>query len=302
MSKKLLLVLTIVAVVVLLQSAPVFASSESSSTAGSVVHSYFKSIELVVGEKQAEVNYKPVVMEQAAYVKQGRTLVPLRFIGESLGAQVAWNDTAKQAVIKLGESTMTVTVGSKVAYVDGEMTTLEVPAEIKGGRTFVPLRFVSESFGAFVDYDSEAKSVLVRYVDETGWEIYSATKANLEFAYPEDWKVTSSDDGLMTYFTSPKGSKLTIYFATKKPSDMYTLIKDNAKAAGWIFDAEDIYNSSNKNEGFSLDFKQIDKKNNGTLWNYIYVDPMLDGSYVVDQVIEDEDVEIDNIVMLGIAN
>lgn len=49
------------------------------------------SVELRVGDRLSKVNGNTVFMIQPAFSKDGRTLVPLRFLGESLGAQVAWN-------------------------------------------------------------------------------------------------------------------------------------------------------------------------------------------------------------------
>ena len=45
-----------------------------------------------------------------------------------------------------------LTIGSNVALVDGEVTELDAPAFIEGGRTFVPVRFLAEAFGAEADW------------------------------------------------------------------------------------------------------------------------------------------------------
>lgn len=50
------------------------------------IYDFYKEVNLVVGDKIATVNSKSVTMEQAAYVNNGRTMVPFRFLGESLGA------------------------------------------------------------------------------------------------------------------------------------------------------------------------------------------------------------------------
>lgn len=298
--KGLMLLLTLV-FLSLFQIAPALAAGETSSTASSGNYSYFKNIQLVIGEKEASVNSTPVTLDQAAFTSKGRTLVPLRFIGESLGAQVTWNGKTKQATIKLGGSTLVVTVGSKVAYVDKELTTLDVPAVVVGGRTFVPIRFVSESLGAVVDYDAETQMVMVRYADKTGWKKYEATKIGLTFMYPSDWTVEATNTGLVIDFTSPKGSILEVYTSAQKPSTLYKMYKTALKEDGWTVDAEYFTTKGKIDEGFNVDSRKIDPKTKQMKWKYLYVDPLETGSYIVDENINDENVEMDSVVMGAIA-
>ena len=86
------------------------------------------------------------------YVKNQRTMVPLRFISESLGARVAWNQATSTATITLAGKEIKITLGSKTILVNGKKTALDAPAEYKQGRTFVPIRLISETFGKKVFY------------------------------------------------------------------------------------------------------------------------------------------------------
>ncbi|WP_422661213.1 stalk domain-containing protein [Paenibacillus sp. EC2-1] len=87
------------------------------------------------------------------YVKNQRTLVPLRFISESLGARVAWNQATSVATITHAGKEIKITLGSKTVIVNGKKTALDAPAEYKQGRTFVPLRVISETLGKKVFYN-----------------------------------------------------------------------------------------------------------------------------------------------------
>lgn len=120
-----------------------------------------KTVILVIGDKNATVNGVVYTMDQAAYVKNGRTLVPFRFLAEALGATVGWDANTSTASLNLQGSEVKVTIGSKNASINNTAATLDVPAEVTGGRTFIPLRFVSEALGAKVDYNSETKAVSV---------------------------------------------------------------------------------------------------------------------------------------------
>ncbi|RKO66570.1 ABC transporter substrate-binding protein, partial [Desulfofundulus salinus] len=59
-------------------------------------------VELVIGRYTAHVNGKPVALDMPGKIVDGCTLVPLRFIGESLGAKVDWDETQRTVVIRTG--------------------------------------------------------------------------------------------------------------------------------------------------------------------------------------------------------
>jgi len=86
-------------------------------------------------------------------VENGRTLVPLRAFFEALGAQVDWYGETKTIVAVKDGVQVELAVGAKEALVNGNPVPLDVPAKVEEGRTLVPLRFVSEAFGAQVVWD-----------------------------------------------------------------------------------------------------------------------------------------------------
>lgn len=102
-----------------------------------------------------------------AYVVDGRTMVPVRLIAETLGAEVEWIGSTRQVRITLGGREILLTIGSAVALVDGVETALYsgIPAVIAHDgttkRTMVPLRFVAEQLGASAEWDSERKAAVI---------------------------------------------------------------------------------------------------------------------------------------------
>lgn len=96
-----------------------------------------------------------------AYLEQGRTMVPLRPLLEWMGVQVHFDQGLILA--SKGRERLQLRVGSTEAEVNGQPTTLEIPVAIHDNLTFVPLRFVSESFGAIVQWKPEASGVLLVY-------------------------------------------------------------------------------------------------------------------------------------------
>ena len=94
-------------------------------------------------------------------IESGRTLVPLRTIFEAMGATVNWNAASSTVKATKGSSTITLPVGSRTATVNGKNVSLDVPAKIVNSRTLVPLRFVSESLGAQVDWNNTERLVTI---------------------------------------------------------------------------------------------------------------------------------------------
>ncbi|MCL6479962.1 MAG: hypothetical protein K6T65_16465 [Peptococcaceae bacterium] len=95
-------------------------------------------------------------------IESGTTLVPLRQIFESLGASVSWDAATKKIVAGKDSAVITLSIGSVEAFVNDKKITLNVPPKIVDGRTLVPLRFISESFGAQVDWDQIQEIAVIK--------------------------------------------------------------------------------------------------------------------------------------------
>ncbi|MCX7715624.1 MAG: stalk domain-containing protein [Clostridia bacterium] len=90
----------------------------------------------------------------------GRTLVPLRFIAEAFGADVAWDDATKGITITSGKTEIKMTVDKADYTLNGNAKALDVPATVKEGRTFVPLRAIVEDLGKKVFWDPQGLIVI----------------------------------------------------------------------------------------------------------------------------------------------
>jgi hypothetical protein len=94
----------------------------------------------------------------------GRVLVPLRAIFEALGTDVAWNNNTKTVTATKDSTKITLTVNNKTAKVNAKSIALDVPLKLINSRVLVPTRFVAESLGASVDWDSETRTVSIKSV------------------------------------------------------------------------------------------------------------------------------------------
>lgn len=110
---------------------------------------------------QIAVNGQILRTEAGAFTQNGRVSVPMRDIFESLGASVNYNNLTQQIVAQRGTTVVRMTVGSRQASVNNVPVTLQAPAKTFGGRTYVPLRFVSEALGATVNYNAPTQLVSI---------------------------------------------------------------------------------------------------------------------------------------------
>lgn len=88
------------------------------------------------------------------YIKNGRFLVPLRGVFEEFGAEIYWYDETQSIEIRLNDTVIIMRVNYNYAMVNDNVLILDVAPEIVNGRTYVPLRFVGESMGAYVEWNS----------------------------------------------------------------------------------------------------------------------------------------------------
>lgn len=104
----------------------------------------------VYGEQVVFPDQKPFIDTSV-----NRTYVPVRFVSEALGAEVAWEQSTQTVTINKDSQQILLTIDSDKATVGPEpsqIITLDAPAALVNDRTVVPLRFVSEVLGATVDW------------------------------------------------------------------------------------------------------------------------------------------------------
>jgi outer membrane protein assembly factor BamB len=122
-----------------------------------------KLIILFIGRSTAEINGVPVTLDVPPRIMNGRTMVPFRFVGEAMGAEVGWEASEQKITLTLYGKEIVLRIGSTTAMVNGNPVVLDAPPTIIAGRTLVPLRFVSESLGAKVDWEGTQQRITITF-------------------------------------------------------------------------------------------------------------------------------------------
>ena len=112
----------------------------------------------VDGKKVVFPDAKPFIDEN------GRTLIPVRFVTEDLGATVEWNAQDREVYITKESTRIMIRIDERNIVVNGKIKTMDTKAIIKDDRTYVPIRYVAEELGATVGWDAATRTVIITTV------------------------------------------------------------------------------------------------------------------------------------------
>jgi PKD repeat protein len=129
-------------------------------------------IRLYIDKTTYYVNDEMREMDAAPIIKESRTLLPIRYVAEALGAVVQWDAVERKVTITFKETTIELWIDKNNAKVNGEYKLIDstnpkvVPVIIPTGRTMLPIRFIAENLGCRVDWDPALKEVKITYPAE----------------------------------------------------------------------------------------------------------------------------------------
>lgn len=118
------------------------------------------------GTKAASLNLiidgNNVTKSASPIVKNRRTLVPLRFIGEALGKEVLWNNDEKSVTVSDDSASFKLYIDSKIIdNSDGTLKFTDVAPCIVNRKTYLPLRAIAELMNIGVGYDKASSTVTI---------------------------------------------------------------------------------------------------------------------------------------------
>jgi len=99
--------------------------------------------------------------DQAPVIVDGRTLVPVAGVFQALGFETAWDATTQQVTVTRANTVIVITIGSDTFTTNGVVHNLDVPAQIIGGRTMLPIAAVVSSAGYNVSWNGETRTVVI---------------------------------------------------------------------------------------------------------------------------------------------
>jgi hypothetical protein len=121
-------------------------------------------ITLKIGQSYMDVDGKRVTLDSAPFISsEGRTYVPLRALGEAIGATFVWDNATKKVTYTREGRQINLWVGKTAISVNGVPKETDAAPQILNGRTMVPLRVISENFGFYVKWNNSLKQATLIY-------------------------------------------------------------------------------------------------------------------------------------------
>ncbi len=118
---------------------------------------------VIISEIDGEV--KETTLDVAPFIKNSNTMIPLRGLLEAMGATIEWNGDNQSIKIVKESITIDMQIRNILVYVTNVKGTVRYSFRtapvIKDGRTFIPLRFISENLGYEVAWDGETRTITI---------------------------------------------------------------------------------------------------------------------------------------------
>ena len=155
------------------------------------------------------VNGQAVTPDVPSVILQDRTMIPIRAVLESFGANISFDATKQLVTAVLGDYKLELKINSNAAVLnDSQNLTMDVPAKIINDRTLIPLRFVSESLGLVVGWNPDS---VTASIDLPSGGLPTIPKANLTNVQFQGGTLTSqvtltSDAAITSYQTFTLGN------------------------------------------------------------------------------------------------
>lgn len=218
--------------------------SESSSSKSKII--------LQIDNNTADINGNPKTLDVAPFIIDGRTMVPVRFVGEAFGAKVDWFDAEQRVTLVLDGNTIVLWINKSEAKVNGKTVYMDVPAQILNDRTMVPIRFVSENFNLQVEFDNATRVITITGAAAAQPDTTHTTDADLSYFFgtwslwtpggynsfnpgaqytsgADDGTITINSDGTYVWNSVMDGEITGVWKKTGKSTEMILVAAEGGK-------------------------------------------------------------------------
>lgn len=153
------------------------------------------------------IDGKVVKADPEAFIKNDRTLVPIRIIAEELKAEVTWDNENRTVNITKEDMHVVLPIDSHLIEYTVDNETIynlsDVAPSIKEERTFVPIRLVSNALGVGIEWDNDKRAVIIDSTEKSEIEPFF----DVEISSVKSGQVITGTTNLnVTMASVPKGA------------------------------------------------------------------------------------------------
>lgn len=262
---------------------PVMASNDTQVDVYNQDKQELKSIVFAIGVNEYYINGKTpgVKMDAAPYLDGGRTFVPIRYLGNSLGISdnnIKWLPCCNEASLTLGANNVLMKIDKKQIVCNSQAKDIDVAPQLKPpGRTFLPARYVCEALGFEVDWQND-KYVLVwpkgQPKPDITLLIQQIEQQNINYKNISGYKVPDSLDKDCVHVTGDLADvELSIAVVVNKQESIESNFKIAENILSSKLPAEDvkaIMDYAKQKTGTMIDVKQKEIKISGNKTAEVY--------------------------------
>ena len=238
------------------------------------------TIRLKAGRNWAEVNGESVSLPNPPFESNGTTFVPIRFIGETLGAEVKWLPKEQSVVYTTDRTAIQLWLNGSQAKVNGRVVSLPASPRTVKGTMMVPLRFIADQLGAELSKDSKTEETIL-----TGTMNAASTPSHHAHTEGSSGDGGNGNGGTGRVNQAASADPLTVEITTSFMPAKLTIKK--GQTVKWVnkdtqihtvYDLEDKFKSSNilPNAEYSYTFTET-----GTYTYYCSTHPSMVGEIIV---------------------
>ncbi|MFZ5816133.1 MAG: stalk domain-containing protein [Bacillota bacterium] len=187
---------------------------------------------------QVILDGKPLALNPAPVIQNSRTLVPLRGVFEAMGAIPHWDGESRTVEVTRGGRYVKLQIDRSLACLTPSCTRaamLDVPATLIENRTYVPVRFISQSLGVHVSWDEARRAVIVDTgkppaVQESPIRVQGVTQGQWITGPVSLTLLGGSGGQVFFYLVDPATRKARLIAAGADPAATYTYTPDPTQA------------------------------------------------------------------------
>jgi putative aldouronate transport system substrate-binding protein len=121
------------------------------------------------------------------FIINGSVYVPVRAIADAMDIDIEWNPDTKTVTASTGDTQLKMQIGSNTVLINSKKFTMNGQAVIKNGRTFIPVRFFCEAFGADVNWQDSPPTVRIMSGTFSGGLIYKHDGLDVVVGSHQSW-------------------------------------------------------------------------------------------------------------------
>ncbi len=192
------------------------------------------AVQLVINSQIIQTDAPPINVN-------GSTMVSLSSLAK-LGLHLQWNPNEKKLTVHSANSNneLTLIIGQQTAQWGAQSLQLQASPVLKNNRVMVPIRFISEAFGAQVIWDRQDHMVIVRSADQHSTyqalyqdnDLVKARQIAVDLPSPDHNTLHNTNEGVIYGYHFPEGEALR-YYAIEGNLISYYEIQNDVKQLVW---------------------------------------------------------------------